>query len=289
MRHGKISKISILASLILLIGMHPGKGLTEDNPIPWKFDGYQKVSEFYLKYWSLSSETLMDFQNIKDGKLKADLSELWFTQNPPRIRIDKYIEEGSILCTQFKGREWEKITHEGKTYILKERVIQTNSERFTFSLENISSGGGVELCEYKIYETTKNIPGSLKDALYLLTVIPYLVDPEFQEMVVSNLEMDELFDPDKYKKTVSELKKRYEKVGRQTAKWETGHGMVRFPAQGFAFMDLEWGFALEGYLTGQRGGGGLQPVTLENPVCLYKAVSVATKISDPEVFNKWMD
>ena len=161
----------------------------------------------------------MDFQNIKDGKLKADLSELWFTQNPPRLRIDEYIEEGSILCTEFKGREWEKIIHEGKTYILKERVIQTNSKRIAFSLENISSGGGVELCEYKIYETTKNIPTSLKDALYLLTVIPYLVEPESQEMVVSSLEMDELFDPDKYKKTLSELKKRYEIVGRETAKW----------------------------------------------------------------------
>ncbi len=289
MKHGKIGKISILAILIVLIGMHPGKGLTEDNPIPWTFDGYEKVSEFHLKYWSLSSETLMDFQNIQDGKLKADLSELWYTQNPPRIRIDKYIEEGAILCTQFKGREWEKITHEGKTYILKERVIQTNSERITFSLENISSGGGMELCEYKIYETTKNVPASLKDALYLLTVIPYLVEPESQEMVVSNLEMDELFDPDKYKKTMSELKKRYEKVGRQTAKWETGHGILRFPAQGFAFMDLEWGIALEGYLTGQRGGGGIQSVTLENPVCVYKALSVATQISDPKVFNKWMD
>ena len=289
MKHGKFGKISVLVSLILLIGMHPGKGLTEDNPIPWKLDGYQKVSEFHLKYWSLSSETLMDFQNIKDGKLKADLSELWFTQNPPRIRIDKYIEEGSILCTEFKGREWEKIKHEGKTYILKERVIQTNSERITFSLENISSGGGVELCEYKIYETTKNIPASLKDALYLLSVIPYLVEPESQEMVVSNLEMDELFNPEKYKKTISELKKRYEKVGRQTAKWETGHGILRFPALGFAFMDLEWGFALEGYLTGQRGGGGIQSVTLENPVCVYKALSVDTKISDPKVFSKWID
>jgi hypothetical protein len=289
MKYGKISKKIFPVLIVFLFGLHAGTGSTEDNPIPWTFGGYEKVSEFYLKYWSLSSETLMDFQNIQDGKLKADLSELWYTQNPPRIRIDKYIEEGSILCTEFKGREWEKITHEGKTYILKERVIQTNSERITFSLENISSGGGVELCEYKIYETTKNIPASLKDALFLLTVIPYLTDPESEEMVVSNLEMDELFNPDQYKKTIGELKKRYEKIGRQTAKWETGHGILRFPAQGFAFMDLEWGIALEGYLTGQRGGGGIQSVTLKNPVCLYKALSVATKISNSEVFNKWMD
>ena len=289
MKYGIVRKYSFLMLIIFLLGLHAWTGLTEENPIPWKLDGYKKVSEFHLKYWSLSSETLMDFQNIQDGKLKADLSELWFTQNPPRIRIDKYIEEGSILCTEFKGREWEKITHEGKAYILKERVIQTDSKRIAFSLENISSGGGVELCEYKIYETTKNIPASLKDALYLLTVIPYLVEPESQEMVISSLEMDELFNPDKHKKTISELKKRYEKVGRQTTKWETGHGILRFPALGFAFMDLEWGFALEGYLTGQRGGGGIQSVTLENPVCVYKALSLSTKISDPKVFDIWKD
>ena len=108
-------------------------------------------------------------------------------------------------------------------------------------------------------------------------------------MTVSSLEMDELFDPEKYKKTIAELKKRYEIIGRQTAKWETGHGLILFPALGFAYMDLEWGFALEGYLTGQRGGGGLQSETLEKPMCIYKALTAVTKISDPEVFNKWID
>ena len=232
---------------------------------------------------------LENFQNIKEGKLKSDLSELWFSQNPPRIRIDKYVEEGFIQCNQFKGREWEKAEHEGKTYILKERIIQTNSKRITYYLQNISSGGGMELCEYKKEETTANIPSSLGDALYLLTMIPYLVEPESQELLVSSLEMDELFDPEKYKKTIAELKKRHEIIGRQTAKWETGHGLILTPAQGFAYMDLEWGFALEGYLTGLRGGGVSQPVTLEKPICIYKALTAVTKISDPEVFKKWMD
>lgn len=282
-------KIGFFMIAVLLFGQLALTGFTQEKLIPWTFGGYQKISEFHLKYLSLSSETLEDFQNIQDGNLKFDLSELWYSQNPPRLRIDKYIEEGSIQCTQFKGREWEKIMHEGKTYILKERVIQTNSKRIDYTLENISSGGGVELCEYKKYETTKNVPASLKDALFLLTVIPYLAEPEYQEMVASNLEMDKLFDPDKYKKTLSELKKRYEKLGRQTAKWETGHGILRFPAQGFAFMDLEWGIALEGYLTGQSGGGVSQPVTLENPVCLYKALNIEAKISDPNVFTKWID
>ncbi len=289
MKHGKIRKTGFLLIPAILFGLLASTGFPEEKLIPWNLGGYQKVSEFYLKYWSLSSDTLQDFQNIQEGKLKPDLSELWFSQNPPKLRIDKYIEEDSIKCTQFKGREWEKITHEGKTYILKERIIQTDSKRIDYSLENISSGGGVELCEYKKYETTKNVPASLKDALYLLTVIPYILEPDLEEMTVASLEMDEFLNPEKYKKTINELKKRYEKLGRQTAKWETGHGILRFPAQGFAFMDLEWGIALEGYLTGQRGGGGLQTVTLENPVCVYKALSIETKISDPNVFTKWMN
>jgi hypothetical protein len=120
-------------------------------------------------------------------------------------------------------------------------------------------------------------------------MIPYFIEPESKEMVVSSLEMDELFNPEKYKKTIAELKKRHEIIGRQTAKWETGHGLVLIPALGFAYMDLEWGFALEGYLTGQRGGGGLQSETLEKPMCIYKALTAVTKISDPEVFKIWMD
>ncbi len=289
MKHGINRKKGFSTVFILFIGLLVLLGFTQESKIPWAVDGYQKVSEFHLKYWSLTKETFEDFQNIKEGNTKSELSELWFSQNPPRIRIDKYVEEGFIQCNQFKGREWEKAEHDGKTYILKERIIQMDSQRTTYYIQNISSGGGVELCEYKKDETTANVPSSLRDALYLLTTIPYHIEPESQEMVVANLEMDELFNPEKYKKTLAELKKRYEIIGRPTAKWETGHGLILIPAQGFAYMDLEWGFALEGYLTGLRGGGVKQPVTLEKPVCIYKALSLATKLSDADVFKKWMD
>jgi len=289
MKSGKIKKWRTLKTLVLLCGILLAVGFADEKPIPWKFGGYQNVSELHLKYWTLSKETASDFQNIQKGSLSTEICELWYGKNPPRFRVDKYIQEGLIKCTQFKGREWEKITHEGKTYVLKERVIQHNSKRTTYYLENISSGGGVELCEYKKDETTKNPPASLRDALLLLTIIPYIAEPESEELVVSSLEMDELFDPEKYKKTLSELKKRYEKAGRQTAKWETGHGFINYPSEGFAFIDLEWGIGLEGFLTGQRGGGGFQAVTLKEPLCIYKVLGLETKISDSQVFNKWVD
>lgn len=289
MKSGKIKKFRILKTLVLLCGILLAVGLADEKPIPWKFGGYQNISEIHIKYWTLSEETIRDFQKIQEGNLSTEICELWYSQNPPKLRLDKYIEEGLIECNQFKGREWEKITEEGKTYILKERVVQHNSKRTTYYLENISSGGGVELCEYKKDETTKNPPASVRDGLLLMTIVPYIAEPDSEELAVSSLEMDELFNPEKYKKTVSELKKRYEKAGRQTAKWETGHGLINYPSEGFAFIDLEWGIGLEGFLTGQRGGGGFQAVTLKEPVCIYKVLELETKISDPQVLNKWID
>ncbi len=52
---------------------------------------------------------------------------------------------------------------------------------------------------------------------------------------------------------------------------------------------MEWGIGLEGYLTGQEKRAGYQPVVFEKPICVYKIVSVETKISDPKVFGKWAD
>lgn len=286
-KNGFFTKLVFL--IFLFAGVLTFLGFSSENPIPWVFGGYQNVGEFHLMYWSLSRETMRDIQNIVKGTLEPEISELWFSKDPPRLRIDKYTESSSIKCNQFKGREWEKITHEGKTYVLMERTIQLDTKRITYYLQNISSGGGEELCEYKRFESTKNKLDSLDKALQMLTFSPYIATPESLEMVVSSLEMDELFNPDSYKQTLNELKKRYESAGRQAAKWETGHGLVSFPAKGFAFIDLEWGIGLEGYLTGQQERAGYHRVVFEKPLCVYKIVSVETKISDPKVFGKWAD
>jgi hypothetical protein len=275
--------------LVLFSGFLVATGFAAEKLIPWKFGGYQNVKEFHLKYLSLSTETLRDFENIKKGTLKTEINELWFRQDPPMIRIDKYIEEGTIQCNQFKNREWEKITHEGKTYVLSERTIQLDSERTHYYLENISSGGGMELCEYKTFEGTKDKPTSLRDVLLLLTVVPHISELDDEEMISSSLEMDKLLNPDKFKKMTGELQIKHEKAGRSTCKWETGHGLIHFPAQGYAFIDLEWGIGIEGHLTGQRGGGGFEAIEFEKPVCIYKALKIAAKISDPDVFEKWME
>ncbi len=83
MKHGIIRKKGFWTVFILFIGLLVLLGFTQESKIPWAVDGYQKVSEFHLKYWSLTKETFEDFQNIKEGNTKSELSELWFSQNPP--------------------------------------------------------------------------------------------------------------------------------------------------------------------------------------------------------------
>jgi hypothetical protein len=55
-------------------------------------------------------------------------------------------------------------------------------------------------------------------------------------------------------------------------------------AVGFVYVDLDWGMALEGYLTKIQTGS--QPQNLANPLCIYKVLSVETKIADSSVFSK---
>jgi hypothetical protein len=151
-------------------------------------------------------------------------------------------------------------------------------------LENISSGGGTELCEYKVAEGPGQAPASVADVLNQLTLRPFMPDEAGREMIVAGLDLDKVMDPPKYKATVQELKKTVEKAGRKTVKWNTNHGIIRFMAVGFVYVDLDWGMALEGYLTKIQTGS--QPQNLANPLCIYKVLSVETKIADPSVFSK---
>jgi len=256
----------------------------KDVTIPWKFGGYEDIDQFYIKYWTAGEDSFDDVQNFVEKNLDSEIFEIWFTKNPPQFRVDRYIETGVIKCSQFKGKEWEKIDHEGKSFVLKERIIQVNNKRVTYTLANISSGAGVDLCEYKRFESDRPDPAALRDALSLMAVIPKIASPDDEELVVSGMEMDKVLNPDKYKEFLEALKKTHEAAGRKTAKWPTSHGFVKIMDQGFAYMDLEWGIGLEGYITEGRSGWG-PPVKFDSPVCVYKALTLNTELPDMKVFN----
>ncbi len=276
----KIQKITISVLCLVTAVFIFAKDVT----IPWKFGGYEDIDQLYIKYWTVNEDSFDDIQNFVKKNLDSEIFEIWFTKNPPRFRVDRYIKEGVIRCNQFKGKEWEKRDYEGETFILKERIIQVNNKRVTYTLTNISSGAGVELCEYKKYESDSPNPAALKDALSLMTVIPMIASPDDEEMVVSGIEMDKALNPDKYKAFLEDLKKTNEVAGRKTAKWSTSHGFVKIMDQGFAYMDLEWGVSLEGYITEGRSGWG-PPVKFDSPVCVYRALTVNTENVDEDIFN----
>lgn len=285
MSAARFGKIALFILSVLAFGLFLARGAAEDNPIPWKFGGYEQIDELHLKYWSASSEALEDPQNFTKESFPTEISEIWFSKSNQRLRVDKFVEKDIIKCTKFKGKEWETIAENGKEYVLKERIIQSGTKRTMHYLENIQSGGGTELCEYKVSESPGRGLASVKNALLALTLSPYLSDPENKELILSGLEMDKLMDPQQYKATLNDLKKTQEKAGRKTVKWNTAHGIVRFMAQGFVFVDLEWGMGLEGYVTKIQSGAG-QSLTFAKPVCIYKVLSIETKITDPEIFEK---
>jgi len=270
---------------LMVFALFSASAYGNDNPLPWTFGGYEKIEGLHIKYWSAGRDTFATIDSFKKPNFPSEIQEVWYQKSGSQFRVDKYVEMGSIKCNQFKGKEWEKISHEGKLYVLKDRIIQSGPKRVALSLQNISSGGGEELCEYNRWETTTRESKSIKDALQLLALTPYLANPEFKEMALSTLEMEEVMNPDEYKKTIADLKKRHVIHGRKTAKWSTNHGLIKFLAEGYAFVDLEWGMGLEGYLTGGQLQG--QPaVVFQNPVCICKLLSLEAKIPDSTVFGE---
>jgi hypothetical protein len=282
-RVGFSARTAIL--LLIVFGLFSTSASGEDNPLPWTFGGYENIGKLHIKYWLAGRDTFGNIDSFKKPDFPTEIQEVWYQKSGSQFRVDKYVEMESIKCHEFKGQEWEKISHDGKHYVLKDRVIQSGPNRVTLSLQNISSGGGKEVCEYKRWEMTARQPKSIEDALQLLALTPYLADPDFKEMALSTLEMEKAMNPDQYEKTIADLKKRHVIHGRKTAKWNTNHGLIKFIATGYAFVDLEWGMGLEGYLTGGQPQG--QPaVAFENPVCIYKLLSLETTISDSKVFGK---
>lgn len=270
--------------LLIVFSLLSVSAYGEDNPFPWTFGGYEKIEAVHIKYWMAGRDTFASIDSFKKPNFPSEIQEVWYQKGGPQFRVDKYVEMGPIKCNQFKGKEWEKITQDGKTYVLKDRIIQSGPKRVTLSLQNISLGGGKELCEYKRSQRTGRESKSIKDAFLLLPLTPYLADPQFKEMALSALEMEKGMNPDQYKRTLADLKKKHKIQGRKTAKWNTNHGLIKFIAKGYTFVDLEWGMGLEGYLTGGQLQG--QPaVVFQNPVCIYKVLSLETKIPESKVFG----
>lgn len=285
------SIINIWAAALLAINMGMllvmPDAMAADSPIPWAFGGYESIESIHFLYWSASKDTAGNMEKIIVPGFQTELNEMWYSKANQSFRVDRYEEIGTIKCNEFKGQKWDTREQDGRSYFLKERVIQRGTSRTTYWLENIlQSTDGREVCEYKQSTSTGNAPTSINNALPLLTIRPYTATPDSEEMALMGLEMDEIMNPEAYNQTLKELKNTYDKAGRKTARWSTDHGMVSYLANGFVYVDLQWGIALEGYLT-ETQQTGQKAVRLENPACIYRVISLDTKTPDEATFSVW--
>jgi hypothetical protein len=286
-----IVKAWLTASFIIIMGLPlvmPG-ALAADSPIPWAFGGYDGIENIHLLYWSASKDTIENVEKIIVPGFQTELNELWYSKATQSFRVDKYEEMGALRfkCNEFKGQPWETREHDDRTYFLSERVIQRGTIRTTYRLENIlQSSDGREVCEYKQYTATKTAPTSVISVLPHLTMTPYTATPDSEEIALMGLEMDKMLNPDAYKQTLKELKNTYDIAGRKTAKWSTAHGTRNYLASGFIYVDLQWGIALEGHLT-ETQQTGQKAIKIENPVCIYRVISLDTKTPDAALFSVW--
>lgn len=255
----------------------------QGHPFPWKFGGYETIDTLHMKYWSAADSAFDNPQDFSRPGFRTEITELWFSKGSGSFRVDKYFEKTEVTCNQFKGVSWETITENGLEYVLHQRVIQTGTAKTQWLLANILSGGGTELCEYKVSRSPGVGIESVRSALNLLSVKPYLAYPDNEELAVAMLEMDQALNPDAYQARILEFKKTYDKAGRKTAEYETNHALVHFTAEGPIYIDLEWGMALEGYIS-RLTIPGQAPADLNPPVCLYKVLKLETGISQPGVF-----
>lgn len=281
MTYGKTKKVLSLIAALSLAGVVLAAAPAKKSPFPWIFGGYEKIETLHLKYWSPAKDVFSDPKGLMKPNFRTEICEVWFSKGARSFRVDKYVEKTTVKCNQFKSKPWEIITEKGVEYVLKERIIQTGTTRSFWHLENIASGGGKELCEYKRFDGSKPDVKSVRTALLNLTIAPYLADPQFEEMDVSLLELN----PEEHKAALQEFKKTYDKAGRKTVKYNKAHGIREFHAEGPIYIDLEWGMGLEGYIAKTRTGRE-QPVEMAPPVCIYKVLSIDTTIDDLKVFDK---
>ena len=282
----KVWAATSLTIIMWMVQVTPS-AIAADSPLPWAFGGYESIENIHLLFWSASKDTAGSMEKIIVPGFQTELNELWYSKTNQSFRVDRYEEMGTIKCNEFKDQKWEIREQDGRGYFLKERVIQRGTSRTTYWLENIlQSTDGREVCEYKESTGTRNAPTSINNALSLLTIKPYTAIPDSEELALMGLEMDEMMNPEAYNQTLKELKKIYNKAGRKTARWSTNHGMVGYLANGFVYVDLQWGIALEGYLT-ETQQTGQKAVKLENPACIYRVISLDTKTPDKATYSVW--
>lgn len=270
-----------------------------DSRIPWNSGGSDMLKKLHLRIWGLTNDDVKNLQEVVSGrrKLTPRISEIWFTANPPRLRVDRFWDQTGPYprdITEFEGHSWETTTFEDKPFVLYERVIVIGTQETTYTLKKLRTvfnRDGVQGARTEIGAFEKNIrtvkAPTITTALKAGTIEIPVMSPQRCEIWLKLLEDgDRVKLPDRYKQAMAGLQERHTIAGRTAARCV--HSTTLESVLRYDFIDLQTAISLEGYLTGWAGPASYRPEWKEN-YCIYRVVLFDPTPPADDVFDIWKD
>ena len=291
---------------------HAGIPGTEEKS-PWNDYGYEKLSQFHLRFYYIFGEAIEKVLKGKMGweeavKNNTGVVEVWFRADGNLFRLDRYIEKLDAKCESYKGAPPDTISRDDKIYSLYERLIQkgTKFTSYTFhSGEHIGYDDQTKQalaknCSYEEFTQENKKPVEQGSAISWMKMGHqsgagfgfYLnerlggMEADFEEAEESALELIKLMNPPEYKKIIESWKVKKEIAGRKAVKDYGSPPTIMgvMGMRGFQFIDIELGIGLAGYLEGCPKSYMYKETKFKEPKLVYKALLVETTVS-PDAFE----
>lgn len=277
----------------------PGVKGNVDSRIPWIPGGSDMLQELHLRVWGLTDDDVKKLQDIVSGRRKVTprISEIWFTANPPRLRVDRFWDQTGPYprdLTEFEGHAWETMTFEDKTFVLYERTIILGTQETTYTLKKLRTvfnrdgvqGARADIGTFEKTVKTVTTP-TIATALKAGTIEIPVMSLQRCELWLQLLEEgDRVKLPERYEQAIAGLQERCTIAGRTAARYV--HSATLESILRYDFVDLSTAIGLEGHLTGWAGPASYRPEWKEN-YCIYRVVLFDSTPPDSGVFDVWKD
>ncbi len=277
----------------------PGVKSNVDSRIPWTPGGSDMLQELHLQIWGLTNDDVKKIQDVVSGRRKVTprISEIWFTANPPRLRVDRFWDQTGPYpkdFTEFEGHAWETMTFEDKPFVLYERVIVHGTQETTYTLKKLRTvfnrdgvqGARAEIGTFEKTVRTVTAP-TVATALKAGTIEIPIMSSNRCELWLELLEKgDRVKLPERYEQAMAGLKERRTIADRTAARYV--HSVTLESILRHDFIDLSTAIGLEGHLTGWAGPASYRPKWKEN-YCIYRVILFDQTQPAGDVFDVWKD
>lgn len=260
--------------------------------LPWIFGGYTKLDQFHLRYYYVSGKAVMRVlrgemsweESIKEN---TRIDDVWFKSDGSLFRLDRYVEKIEAKCESYEGAPPDTISYNGKTYSLYERLIQKGLQETNYTFAYRTKTGYDEQSKQAIaqdcyYERItseaskeQNHSSAISEAVLGL-VIYHSSGSDDKESLISDLELDKLMNPSRYKRIMEGWKLKQKIAGRTAVKHYYAIPVVAVGVEGFQFLDTKLGIGLVSYIEECRA---FKEIKFEEPKLRYKALLVETTVS----------